>query len=181
MGHGVKAFFQKPLVIDRVDLHEAIVTSGADGIGVKVGFNLCDGKGQSIGHLIVLTAVLHDFLEFVAEEPPLTHDVITVAGRLRGFLWWCRGLHGALFRGWRGDGFRRHHRLRGLDLIVRLAGTASAGIAKGKHSGKDGQNGHDDHGVAPPGHAALAAPPGIPAGIGLTGGHGAHLNRSCGG
>lgn len=28
---------------------------------------------------------------------------------------------------------------------------------------------------------ALAAPPGIPAGIGLTGGHGAHLNRSCGG
>ena len=53
-------------MVDGVNLHEAIVTGAADGIRVKVGFHLCNGECQGIRHAILLTAVLHGFLEVIA-------------------------------------------------------------------------------------------------------------------
>ena len=94
-------------MITLVYLHEAIVTGGACGVRVKVGFHLSDGQRQGIGHAVALTLVLHDFLEVIGQEPPVTHNVIPVPHQLRRFSrsggrWGAGGLRGRRGHGHRG-------------------------------------------------------------------------------
>ncbi len=57
---------------------KAAITLELAAPGAKWFFCLRNGQGRRIGDLILLMAVLHDFLERIAQEPPITHDVITV-------------------------------------------------------------------------------------------------------
>ena len=139
VGQRVHAQALEPFVVDLVDLHEPIVVGGAHGIRVKVCLHLSDGQRQRIGHVVDLTIVLHELLEVIGQEPPLTHDVIPIPHGLRRFSRSGRRLRGG------GGG----HRLRGLVLLP----------GRGQHSAQpkgQGDGGQEDEtsqnggpGVAP--------------------------------